>query len=129
MGVCPVSSRMRQLIMPSLAFTKRVPSSASAAESATNQRKDVKMRIGPFKFIACLSWGSYPLKKCPVAWLLCWVHQGKRHQSGCKVPVLVFCIRVSQIVIKKLFICCLGLFSSYCTELHEQGDVDSPGIV
>ncbi len=35
-----------------------------------NYRMDVRMCMGSFNFINCLSWGSLPRKKCPVVWLL-----------------------------------------------------------
>ncbi len=55
--------------IPSLALTKRL-SFASAADTATNCRRDVRTCICPLNLIGCLSWGSHPKKKCPVAWLL-----------------------------------------------------------
>lgn len=65
----PISSRMRQIVLLSLVLTKtkRAPSSASAAEVATNLRRDERTWIGPLEFIGCLLWGSYPRKKCPAA--------------------------------------------------------------
>lgn len=52
----------------SFALSKRVPSSVSAADAATNCRRDVKMGIVPFKLMGYLSWGSYTKKKYPLAW-------------------------------------------------------------
>ena len=49
---CPNSCRMRQM-------------SASAAEAATRQRMAQMERIGQFKKIGRLSFGSVPRKKCP----------------------------------------------------------------
>lgn len=43
----------------------------SAAEAATNCRRDVRIKIGPFNLISCLSWGSHPKKKCPVSSVFC----------------------------------------------------------
>ncbi len=55
---------------PYLVMTKRASSSASLAEAETNYRMDVRMCMGSFNVINCLSWGSLPRKKCPVVWLL-----------------------------------------------------------
>ncbi len=64
------SSRMRQMIVPSLVLIMRVPSSASAADVATNLKRDVRMCMSPFNSIGCLSWGSHPRKKVPLAQVL-----------------------------------------------------------
>lgn len=57
------------MIWPSLVLTKRAASLASAAEAATNGRRDGRIRIGSFNLIGCLSWSIHPKKKCPPAWL------------------------------------------------------------
>ncbi len=55
---------------PSLELTKRAPSSASTADTATNHMSNERMCIGPFNFIGCLSCGSHPRKKCLALQLL-----------------------------------------------------------
>ncbi len=50
-----------------LALIKRSLSSASAADASTNHKRDVRLTIGPFNFIGCLSWGSYQRKRCNIA--------------------------------------------------------------
>lgn len=52
--------------LPSLELTTRALGSVSAAEEATNCKGNVRIWIGVFNFIGCLSYCSHPWKKCPV---------------------------------------------------------------
>ncbi len=78
---CPISSMIQQMIFPSLTLTNRAPSSASETETSTICWRDLRMCIGSFSFIVCLSWENHHRKNCLAAQLLPRVHQGMMHQS------------------------------------------------
>ena len=63
----PNSSSVMRMILASFAFKNSAPSSASAAEAATNFNILHKEWIAPFNLIGCPSTGTEPKKKCPPA--------------------------------------------------------------
>ena len=65
----PISLSASRKIIPSWHARKRAPSSASAAEATTNLSILQREKNAPFNFIGCVSMGSDPMKKWPLAWL------------------------------------------------------------
>ena len=60
---------MSLIILASFAFRKRAPSSASAADDATNFRTVHKMAMAPLSLMGSQSRGMLPRKKYPDALL------------------------------------------------------------
>ena len=60
---------MSRIILASLALRKRAPSSASAADAATNRRMVHKMAMAPLSLMGLPSRGMLPKKKYPDALL------------------------------------------------------------
>ena len=58
------------MMLASFAFRNSSPSSASAADAATNFSIWQSMNIAPLKCMGCFYCGFHPRKKCPSAWLL-----------------------------------------------------------
>ena len=65
----PSSCNVIRITCASFAFRNRDPSSASAAEAATNLRMLQREWIGPLRLIGFPLIGSDPRKKCPPALL------------------------------------------------------------
>ena len=63
----PNSSRISLIILPSLQFKNNAPSSASAAEDASNFRIVQRVKSASLRRIGSPSFGSYPRKKWPHA--------------------------------------------------------------
>ena len=66
----PNSCRVRRMILASFAFRKSAPSSASAADAATNLSKLQRTWIAPLSAMGLPSSGIDPKKKYPAARLL-----------------------------------------------------------
>ena len=77
------------MIFASLAFKKSAPSSASAADEATNFKIAHRVCMGPFSVIGCPSIGSEPRNKFPQHDCVIWVQLSRMHQSVYLVSYLM----------------------------------------
>ena len=64
------SSRVRRIILASIALRKSDPSSSSAADATTHFKMQHCVRMAPLSQIGHLSLGMEPRKKCPPDLLL-----------------------------------------------------------
>ena len=77
--LCPNSSRMVRIILPSFVFRNKAPSYASSAEANTNLRITLWTYISPLSGIGLYLLGTDPRKKCPAVRIL--AHTSDRYDA------------------------------------------------